>query len=186
MARKISIFSVAKSQEPLFALSIGLLVFSVTSLLHANEYLAAFSAGVTVVSVRSDLRREFHKFGETLTTLLKLSTLLAFGAVVSPQFLMDISFNGRLFAVVTLLLVRTVTLQLALIGSSLSWKERLIAGWFGPKGFASIIYGILVLQSGAANSHHLFHLIALVIAASIIAHSSTDVALARWYNKKPQ
>jgi NhaP-type Na+/H+ and K+/H+ antiporter len=47
--------------------------------------------------------------------------------------------------------------------------------WFGFKGFASVVYGLLVLESGIEASDMLFHLIAFVI--SIIARSSTDVAI---------
>ncbi|HEY3663882.1 MAG TPA: hypothetical protein VGL24_12085, partial [Chthoniobacterales bacterium] len=64
-------------------------------------------------------------------------------------------------------------------GSELDWRERLTAGWFGPKGFASVVYGLLLFQRDVPNANRLFHLIALVIAGSIIAHSSTDVLLAR-------
>ncbi len=55
--------------------------------------------------------------------------------------------------------------------------------WFGPKGFASVVYGILVLESGIEHSDELFHLVALVIVLSILAHSSTDVVVARQFNR---
>lgn len=65
--------------------------------------------------------------------------------------------------------------------SELDWRERLTAGWFGPKGFASVVYGLLLFQRDVPNAERLFPLIALVIAGSIIAHSSTDVLLARGF-----
>jgi NhaP-type Na+/H+ or K+/H+ antiporter len=66
-------------------------------------------------------------------------------------------------------------------------REILVAGWFGPKGFASVIYGIFVLESHVPNSRHLAHLIAIVVIGSMIAHSSTDVLIAQWFrNRQPQ
>jgi NhaP-type Na+/H+ or K+/H+ antiporter len=54
-----------------------------------------------------------------------------------------------------------------------------VAAWFGPKGFALVVYGLLVLQSGIPQGEEAFTLVAVCIAFSIIAHSSTDVPIAR-------
>jgi len=51
---------------------------------------------------------------------------------------------------------------------------------FGPKGFASVFFGFLILGSGMPEADRLFRLVALVVAASIVAHSSTDVLVGRW------
>jgi NhaP-type Na+/H+ or K+/H+ antiporter len=165
----------------LLVVAVGLLVFALASLFHANLFLAAFAAGVTVASVGPELSSAFHRVGELSAELLKLAALLVFGASISPEFIAEIPASGWLFAFVTLLLVRPVSLQLALIGSRLDRSERVVAGWFGPKGFASVVYGLLVAESGIAAADTLFHLISLVVVASMIAHSSTDVAVARWF-----
>ena len=174
-------FSVAKSHEPLFAVAVGLLIFAIASLTHANLYLAAFSAGITLASLRSDLRDEFHRFGELVTELLKLAALLVFGALISPRFLAEVHWSGYVAAAVILLLVRPAAIEISLIGSGMTWQERITAGWFGPKGFASAIYGLLLFSFQLPNAQNLFHIIAIVIVASILAHSSTDVLVARWF-----
>lgn len=53
---------------------------------------------------------------------------------------------------------------------------------FGPKGFASVVYGLLVLESGIAAGDHIFHLVGATIALSILAHSSTDIIVARSFD----
>lgn len=175
--------AIAGPYEPLFAFSVGLLVFSVASLSHANLYLAGFSAGVAVATVSPRLRDEFHAFGDLLAELLKLAALLAFGALISPRFLTEISLSGYLFAALVLFTVRIAALETALFGSGLEWRERLVAGWFGPKGFASVIYGLLVLQSGIEGANIIYHLTAIVIAGSILLHSTTDVLVARRFRE---
>jgi hypothetical protein len=42
---------------------------------------------------------------------------------------------------------------------------------------------LLVLESGIATADQLFHLIALTIVLSIVAHSSTDVVVARQFDE---
>jgi len=177
------LFGISKPYEPLFAVAIGLLVLSVAMMTHANLYLAAFSAGVTTATIRPDLRNEFHSFGELVTELLKLAALLVFGAVISYEFLRGIPAVDYLAAVAILLAVRPLAIEVALFKSGLGWRERITAGWFGPKGFASAIYGLLVFQYEIANAEAIFHAVAVVVVFSIIAHSSTDVPLARWFRE---
>ncbi len=68
----------------------------------------------------------------------------------------------------------------------MDWHEKVAAAWFGPKGFASVVYGILILRSGGEGAGHVFHLMAIVIAASMVAHSSTDVVVARWFRGREE
>jgi NhaP-type Na+/H+ or K+/H+ antiporter len=121
-----------------------------------------------------------NAFGEQVAELLKLGALLVFGALISLSFLRSVPLNGYLFAALALLVARPAGLALALVGARLGWRERLAAMWFGPKGFASVVYGLLVLKSGVAGASDTFHLVAIVIVGSILAHSSTDVVMARW------
>ncbi len=174
-------FASSARYEPLNALAMGLIVLSIARLTGANEFLAAFSAGITVASSSPAVRDSFHELGEVISEVLKLAALLIFGALISVAFLRDISLGGYLFAAAAIFVARPVALEATLIGSALDHRERIVAAWFGPKGFASVVYGLLILSSGIVRSNELFHLVALVVSASIIAHSSTDVVIAHWF-----
>lgn len=65
----------------------------------------------------------------------------------------------------------------------MNWQERLVASWFGPRGFASVVYGLLVLGSGTPRARELFLMISVVVTGSILIHSSTDGIVARWFQK---
>jgi NhaP-type Na+/H+ or K+/H+ antiporter len=166
--------------RPLNAFAIGLLVLATARLLHGNLFLAAFSSGVTVVTICPKVRDAFGDFGESISELLKLVVLLMFGALIALPVVLSFSWRAYIFAVLAIVAVRPLAIELAMLWSSVPWRERLVAAWFGPKGFASIFYGVLILREGVPDGSQLFHLIALVIALSIVAHSSTDVIAARW------
>ncbi|MDJ0314805.1 cation:proton antiporter [Arthrobacter sp. H35-D1] len=177
-----SFFSATKELQPLLAVSIGLLVLAIALVTDANLFLAAFSAGITVATAAPHIRAEFEQFGELVSELLKLAAVLVFGALITPAFLFgQIPFSGWVFAVLAIVVARPLALLVSFLGSQLPRKEQLAAMWFGPKGFASVVYGILVLQSGGEYSNEIFHLVALVIVLSILAHSSTDVLVARQF-----
>ncbi len=171
---------IATKYQPLFVFSIGLLVFTLTSVTGANEYLGAFTAGISMATLRPELAGRFHDFGDLVAELLKLAALLAFGALVSLELLAQIGFSGWLFAAAALFIARPLPIAIVLARTSLPWRERAAAMWFGPKGFASVIYAIIVLRSGVPHADDMFYLIALVVLVSIILHSSSDVVIARW------
>lgn len=179
----LRLFQVAKIYHTYFPFAIWLIVFATAELVHANPYIAAFAAGVTTVTMRSDLRESFHAFGEHLSELLKLAAVLVFAALISPRFLAETSAGGYAFAALSLLIPRPLGLMLALLGTRLGWRDRLAAMWFGPRGFASIVYGIIVLQSGVEGANVVFHVIAVAVVGSMIAHSSTDVVVAHWLRR---
>ncbi|MGP4052709.1 cation:proton antiporter [Streptomyces sp. 2A115] len=168
--------------QPLLPLATGIILHAVCHLTHANPYLAAFSAGAALVHVSPEAKESFEPLGEALAELAKFAALLVFGALLTPQLFGDLSFGGYVAVVLAIVLIRPASLLLSLIGTSLSRKEKLVAAWFGPKGFASVVYGLLVLQSGIPRAEEAFTLIAVCIAFSIIAHSSTDVPIARAFD----
>ncbi len=175
------LFDLSARYEPLYAFAVGIFVYALASVVQANLFLAAFSAGVTMVTVSPHFRDAFHEFGELITELLKLAAILVFGALISPTFLGEIGVGGYVFALLTLFAVRPAAILLSFLGSRIGMREWFAVAWFGPKGFASVVYGLLVLESGVVLASEMFHLIAVAVAASILLHSSTDVVVARQF-----
>lgn len=175
-------FHLSARYEPLYAFAVGIFVYALASVVHANLFLAAFSAGVTMITVAPHFRDAFHEFGELITELLKLAAILVFGALISLTFLGEIGVGGYVFALLTLFVVRPVAILLSFLGSRINRREWFAVAWFGPKGFASVVYGLLVLESGVVLADEMFHLIAIAVAASILLHSSTDVVVARQFD----
>ena len=179
-------FAVSEPYEPLYAFSLGLLIYSIASLTHANVYLAAFAAGVTVASVSKKLRDEFHRFGETVAELFKLAALIVFGALISPAFLWEIPWSGYVFAFLALFLARPLALASRSWGASLRPENAPprpgSARRVLPRSFTACFCSTRRFRS----ANEMFHIIALVIVGSMIAHSSTDVLIARWFSQEPE
>ncbi|MEZ4522604.1 MAG: cation:proton antiporter [Thermomicrobiales bacterium] len=182
------LFSAELVYEPINTFAIGLLVFSVASLTHGNPFLAAFAAGITVSTIAPRFRDAFHHFGELIAELLKLAALFLFGALITFEFVTDIGWIGIFFAVLMLLVARPLVILAVLVRSELNMREKFAAMWFGPKGFASVAYGLLILGTPVQNfdfvlndREFIFHVIAIAIVISILAHSSTDVVVADWF-----
>ncbi len=179
---RLSFLASVRHLQPLLPAALGLLVLGLCLTTHANLFLGAFAAGATVATMSEEFRHEFEQLGELVAEQLKLAAVLLFAALMTPTFLIEeISWRGWVFAVLALVLARPVALWLAFIGSGLARREQAAAMWFGPKGFASVVYGLIVLESGIDRADELFHLTALTVSLSILAHSSTDVVVARQF-----
>ncbi|WP_415949227.1 cation:proton antiporter [Streptomyces sp. KLOTTS4A1] len=168
--------------QPLLPLATGVILYALCHLTHANPYLAAFSAGAVITAIAPESKSAFEPLGEALAELAKFAALLVFGALLTPQLFGDLSFGGYVAVVLAIVLIRPASMLVSLLGTRFTRQEKLVAAWFGPKGFASVVYGLLVLQAGIPQGEEAFTLIAVCIAVSIIAHSSTDVPIARLFH----
>ncbi len=170
------------SLQPLGPLAVGILTYAVCELTSANQYLAAFLGGATVATVAPQAKEAFEALGEQLAELGKFAALLVFGALLTPTLLGGLSWGGYAVAFLALLVVRPLSFVIAQLGVPIPRRELWTAAWFGPKGFASVVYGLVVLASGEPEAEQAFALIAVCIAVSIVAHSSTDVPIARLFD----
>jgi NhaP-type Na+/H+ or K+/H+ antiporter len=164
--------------RPLNAFALGLLVLAICYLTGANLFLGGYAAGISVASFSDSVSESFESFGELLAELFKLAALLIFGALLAPHFFTALAKWDYLFIIVAAFAVRVPAVVISLASTGLSWHEKLLAGWFGPKGFASVVYGLLILQAGLG---HLAHLVGLAVIASMVVFSSTDILVGRWF-----
>ena len=181
--RRLPVLGATARYEPLVPVATALIVFGVAEVAHLNPFLAAFAAGVTVASSTAESHRAFGQFGELTTELLKLAALLAFGALLAQTGL-DIGLGGWVMVIAVIIVARPAAVLAALAGTGLRGRDLATLAWFGPKGFASVVYALLVLSAGLDDGLQLYALIAVATAASIVVHSSTDVLVARWYDEE--
>ncbi|MEJ3655072.1 cation:proton antiporter [Actinomycetes bacterium KLBMP 9759] len=168
--------------QPLGPLAVAITLYGLCHLTHANVYLAAFAAGVTLATMAPRTMHAFEQFGELLSEITKFAAVLVFGALLTPTFFGELSIGEWAVALLSLLVLRPASVLVSLWRADLPRRERFAAAWFGPKGFASVVYGLLVVQAGIPQAQTVFQIVALTIAVSMVAHSMTDVPVARAFD----
>jgi NhaP-type Na+/H+ or K+/H+ antiporter len=95
-------------------------------------------------------------------------------------------FNWRLllYAVLSLTLIRMLPVFLALTGSGMNTESRLFIGWFGPRGLASIVFGVIVVNAGLPHSRAMAVVVVFTVILSILAHGLTANPWARGYGMR--
>ncbi|MBB4911605.1 cation:proton antiporter [Actinophytocola algeriensis] len=185
LAWRLRILTAEPRLQALGPLAIAVMLYAACHLTHANPYLAAFAAGSTIATLDHVAAERFEHFGDLLSEVTKFAALLVFGALITPERIGDLTAGDWLVAVLAILLVRPAAMLLSLLRTTLPAQQRWVAAWFGPKGFASVVYGLLVLQAGLPTGEHVFDLVAITIALSIVLHSSTDVPIAKALRVEP-
>ena len=167
----------------LSALALALLAFAAAELVGGNGFIAAFVAGLTLGNSKRQVCHQLYEFAETEGQLLTLAVFLLFGAVMVGPAFAALSWQVALYALLSLTLVRLVPVALSLLGAGLSAGTVLFLGWFGPRGIASIIYGLLLLEPALTQGETLFHVTVLTVLLSTFLHGLSAVPLANLYGR---
>jgi NhaP-type Na+/H+ or K+/H+ antiporter len=159
------------------ALAYGLAVW-----MHGSGFIAAFVGGAVFGGLRREVGGEVSLFLEEAGGLLGAVTFVLFGAVMLVPVLDNLSGAVLLYALLSLSLVRMIPVALAMLGSGARRPTVAFLGWFGPRGLASIVFAvILVEEADLANESVLLDTIFLTIGLSVLLHGLTAAPLAARY-----
>ncbi len=166
----------------LSTLALALVAYGGAELVGGNGFIAAFCAGLTVGYVSRALCRAIHEFAEAEGYLLTLLVFFVLGAVLIPRTFDDISIAGVFFATFALSVIRILSVSVALIGTGLRRATRWLIGWFGPRGVASIVFALILLEENAVPARReIFAVAIIVVIFSIFAHGLTANPIANLY-----
>jgi NhaP-type Na+/H+ or K+/H+ antiporter len=169
-------------QIPVVALALG--CFGLAQFLGGSGFIAAFSGGLLFGVLAKQHREEFLLAAEGTGDTLALITWVIFGSAVVGQALEYFSWLDLLYAVLSLTLIRMLPVFLVLSGTGISTEGKLFMGWFGPRGLASIVFGVIVLNANLPNSGPLAMTVVCTIMLSILAHGITANPWAKAYGER--
>lgn len=168
--------------QNLSMIGLALLAYAGAELVHGNGFIAAFVAGLTLGNSQKELSGRLHLFAEAEGQLLSLLTFMIFGLVLVPLFVDELSWEILIYAVLSLTLVRMLPVLISLLGSRLRPFTVLFLGWFGPRGLASILFAILVVEGSDLPHRDMILVIVLVtVFVSVFAHGMTASIGAKRY-----
>ncbi|MEL7058832.1 MAG: cation:proton antiporter [Acidobacteriota bacterium] len=166
----------------LSSLGLALLAFAAAELVHGNGFIAAFVAGLALGHTSREVVEELCEFSEAEGQLLTLLLFAAFGAALLPAALPRVGWPALLYGVLALTVVRMLPVALALLGTGVRPATTLFLGWFGPRGLASVLFALLIVENAAVGgAERVFDIVMVTVALSVLAHGTTAVPGANWY-----
>lgn len=155
-------------QLPLIALAIA--TFSFTQYLGGSGFIACFVGGLFFGWLAKEQKHELLFAAEGGADTLALITWLIFGALVIGHTVDQMSWEPFLYAGLSLTIIRIVPVFLVLSGTKLNIYEKLFIGWFGPRGMASIVFGVIVLNQNLPGGDIIRQVVGLTIFFSVVLH----------------
>lgn len=172
----------SQSYEGGAILATALLAFGGAEAIGGNGFIAAFVAGLVFGNVVRDRCTFVFEFIEAEGQILVLLTFLVFGAVILPELGLDLGWAAIAYVVLSLTAVRFLPITLSLAGTGVRPATCLFLSWFGPRGLASILFALFVLEeTDVPAADEIVAIVIAVVGASIVAHGLTAAPAARRY-----
>jgi len=166
----------------LLSLGGAMLGFAGADAAGGNGFIAAFVCGFLVRVFMGQPVDEQTELAEDAGQIGAAATFIVFGALLVWPALEELTVPVALCAVGTLTIGRMLPVWMALLGSGLRIRTVAFIGWFGPRGLASMVFGLLLFQEESLESpDDLFSVIVLVIVASVVLHGATAAPMSDRY-----
>ncbi|MBV8092282.1 MAG: cation:proton antiporter [Acetobacteraceae bacterium] len=160
------------------AVGLAAACFAAAQAIGGSGFIACFTGGLLLSALRGERKHELLRGAEATGESLALLTWVAFGASVIGEVRYHLTWPVVLYAVLSLTLIRMLPVFISLAGTGMSVAEKLFIGWFGPRGLASIVFGIIVLNEKLPGNDTMMAAVVCTVLISIVAHGMTATPLA--------
>ncbi|MER8034988.1 cation:proton antiporter domain-containing protein [Streptomyces hydrogenans] len=193
---------ITREWRHVYVLAVAAASYEVAVVVDGSGFIAAWVAGFAfghalrnvpagppepAVAGGGEHRDTTPELAEDLGSLLASISLLLFGALLLGPALEHLTWQIVLYALLSLTVVRLVPVTLSLLGSGLRAPTVLYVGWFGPRGLASVVLGLLVAEEHVAGTELIGRVVAVTVALSVLLHGASAPALAgaygAWYRR---
>jgi NhaP-type Na+/H+ or K+/H+ antiporter len=155
--------------------------FSIADARGGSGFIAAFVGGAVFGRIEGS-DADDAAFSEELGGMLNGVTLIVFGAAVLGALWSQIGLVDVFYAGLSLTFVRMLPVAIGMLGSHARAPTVLFLGWFGPRGLASIVFGVVVVEAaGLPHTSELVIALTVTVALSVLAHGVSAAPLARRY-----
>jgi NhaP-type Na+/H+ or K+/H+ antiporter len=169
-------------QIPIDALAVA--CFATAQFIGGSGFIAAFSGGLLFGAMAKEYREDFLRAAEGTGDVMALVTWVIFGAAVVSKAMGNFSWVVVLYSILSLTLIRMLPVFFSLTGLRVNTEGKLFIGWFGPRGLASIVFAVIVLNANLPNGGTLAMTVVCTVILSIILHGVSANLWARGYGER--
>lgn len=180
-------FEFLKTSDGFLAVSLTLLVYGITELIHGYGFIAVFISAITLRHYEKghEYHDELHSFTDQAERLLVAVVLILFGGALVSGILDALSWKMVLFTFFFLFFIRPVAAYTSLLTGKFHLKEKLAISFFGIRGLGTIFYvAFAFLEAPFNHQNELWAIVAFTILISIIIHGITATPIMKHLKEK--
>jgi NhaP-type Na+/H+ or K+/H+ antiporter len=164
--------------------ALPLLTYGLAIVLHGNGFVAAFVAGAFFALATRELPEDALNLTEDVGMLLSLVVWFIFGRAIN-QVAGGITWRVAWYAFLVVTVMRIIPVMLSLLGTSISRRDALFLGWLGPRGLATIVFGLLAfVELTGADADLVADVMVATVVLSIVLHGLSYGPLAALYGRR--
>ena len=167
----------------LVAFSAAITAFTAATTFGGNGFIAAFVCGLTVRALIGEQTANHVELAENVGQIGAEVTFVVFGATMVVPALQGLSFEIVVFSLAILTVGRILPVRLSMLGTGVKPWTVLFIGWFGPRGLASLLFGLVILGKETETGDELFTIITVTIFFSVVLHGITAAPLSNLYSQ---
>ena len=172
----------ADAYEGAGALSLAGGTYLAATALDGNGFIAAFVAGLCFGHVIKGRCPFVYEFTESEGQLLSWAAFLLLGLTLVPEAIRHLDASMLAIILLSLFVVRPLAIWLSLLGTDASGTTRLFFGWFGPRGLATALFSLLVVEQIDMELGDSILMLAInAVWISALLHGISAAPGARWY-----
>jgi NhaP-type Na+/H+ or K+/H+ antiporter len=166
-------------------LALAIIAWALADQIGGNGFIAAFVGGLAVGPTVESVGEQLIHFTEAEGQLLNLSVFFIFGVLVIGLF-QSLSWEVAVYALLSLTVIRMLPVALSLLGMHLRGVSVLFMGWFGPRGLASIVLGLVVVTEAPLldGRDEIGVVVALTVLLSVLLHGVSAAPLSAVYVRR--
>lgn len=166
-------------------LGLVIFIFAVsTSIQHGSGLLAVTVMGIWLANMRDVSLEEILDFKESLSVLLISVLFIVLSARLDFQRFFHLGWQVIFIFLSIQFISRPFSVMISAIGSKLSWPERHLLSWIGPRGIVaaaiSALFAIRLEAAGHSEAGLLVPLTFSVIIGTVVLQSATARFIAKW------
>lgn len=168
--------------EGIGAVALAVSAYLLAGQVGGNGFIAAFVAGLCFGNVLKGRCKFVYEFTESEGQILAWAAFFLLGAALVPEAISYLTPQILGLILVSLFIVRPLAIWLSLAGTQASGASRLFFGWFGPRGLATALFALLVVQEvGQQFAEPVLYIAINAVWISALLHGLTAVPGAKLY-----
>ncbi|MDT0645840.1 cation:proton antiporter [Zunongwangia sp. F260] len=174
------------------SLSLTIMTYGLSELLHGYGFLAVFFAGFSLryyEKVSGDYKKKLHDFITEVEHLLLVVWIILFGGSIMSGMLALTDWKGVTFALIFVLLIRPLAGMIPLIFvKKEKMKEKLAISFLGIRGIGSVFYlsWAFLKFDNFSHKNELYAITAYIILFSIVLHGLTAPSIINYFRGKAE
>jgi len=166
-------------------IALAMIAYVGAGMVGGNGFIAAFVAGIAMGNSSAEVRENLFDFAEAESQLLMLATFFLVGLVLVWEPLNHAGWQVWVYAALSLTVIRMLPVAISMIGLGVQRSTIGFLGWFGPRGLASVLFSVLVIDElPVPHSEEIVQVVIITVLLSVFAHGISASPLSRLYAKK--